>query len=151
MEMPIFSLRLQWWVLLVNLVICISSQTLESLSSTPTFGNETDKLALLTIKNYLVDVQMESLPAQHILLSLADRNAGIFVFGTNLLIHQCDERSPFAEPWDLTNLSIQLLPLKSYDASSFRGTSDHCIPSALAQRNQHFLDGNSRSSHSLHS
>ena len=36
--------------------ICISFLRLESLSNTPTFGNETDKLALLTIKHYLVDV-----------------------------------------------------------------------------------------------
>ena len=55
MEMPSFSLRLQWWFFLVNLIICISSLRLESLSSTPTFANETDKLALLTIKHYLVD------------------------------------------------------------------------------------------------
>ncbi|KAJ9683792.1 hypothetical protein PVL29_016338 [Vitis rotundifolia] len=55
MEMPSFSLRLQWWFFLVNLIICISSLRLESLSSTPTFGNETDKLASLTIKHYLVD------------------------------------------------------------------------------------------------
>ena len=56
MEMPIFSLRLHWSFLLVNLVICISSFKLESHSSTPTFGNETDKLALLAFKNYVVDV-----------------------------------------------------------------------------------------------
>ncbi|RVW73212.1 LRR receptor-like serine/threonine-protein kinase EFR [Vitis vinifera] len=56
MEIPSFSLRLQWWYFLVNLIICISLLRLESLSSTPTFGNETDKLALLTIKHYLVDV-----------------------------------------------------------------------------------------------
>ncbi|WJZ87822.1 hypothetical protein VitviT2T_007173 [Vitis vinifera] len=56
MEMPSSSLRLQWWFFLVNLIICISLLRLESLSSTPTFGNETDKLALLTIKHYLVDV-----------------------------------------------------------------------------------------------
>ncbi|RVW64149.1 hypothetical protein CK203_052619 [Vitis vinifera] len=56
MEMPIFSLRLQWSFLLVNLVICISSFKLESHSSTPTFGNETDKLAFLAFKNYVVDV-----------------------------------------------------------------------------------------------
>ncbi|XP_010658317.2 putative receptor-like protein kinase At3g47110 [Vitis vinifera] len=55
MEMPSFSLRLQWWFFLVNLIICISSLRLESLSSTPTFANETDKLPLLTIKHYLVD------------------------------------------------------------------------------------------------
>eukprot|EP00261_Vitis_vinifera_P036335 XP_019077578.1 PREDICTED: putative receptor-like protein kinase At3g47110 isoform X2 [Vitis vinifera] len=55
-EMPLISLRLRWWFFLVNLVICISSLKLESLSSTPTFGNETDKLALLTIKHHLVDV-----------------------------------------------------------------------------------------------
>ena len=55
MEIPSFSLRLQWWFFLVNLIICISSLRLESLSSTPTFANETDKLALLTIKHYLVD------------------------------------------------------------------------------------------------
>ena len=56
MEMPVFSLRLQWWFFLVNLVICIRSLKLESLSSTPTFGNETDKLALLVFKNHLADV-----------------------------------------------------------------------------------------------
>ena len=56
MEMPIFSLRLHWSFLLVNLVICISSFKLESHSSTPTFGNETDKLALLAFKNYVANV-----------------------------------------------------------------------------------------------
>ena len=56
MEMPVFSFRLQWWFFLVNLVICIRSLKLESLSSTPTFGNETDKLALLVFKNHLADV-----------------------------------------------------------------------------------------------
>ena len=56
MEIPSFSLRLQWWFFLVNLIICISLLKLESLSRTPSFGNETDKLALLTIKHYLVDV-----------------------------------------------------------------------------------------------
>ena len=59
MEMAVFSFRLQWWFLLVSLVISIiSSFKLESVScSTPTFGNETDKHALLVIKNHLVDVR----------------------------------------------------------------------------------------------
>ena len=57
MEIPIISFRLGWWFFLVNLVICISSFKLESVScSTPTFRNETDKLALLAFKNHLIDV-----------------------------------------------------------------------------------------------
>ena len=57
MEIPIISFRLGWWFFLVNLVICISSFKLESVScSTPIFGNETDKLALLAFKNHLIDV-----------------------------------------------------------------------------------------------
>ena len=55
MEMLIFSFGLQWWFFLVNLAISISSLKLESLPITPTFGNETDKLALLIFKNHLVD------------------------------------------------------------------------------------------------
>ena len=57
MEIPIISFGLGWWFFLVNLVICISSFKFESVScSTPTFGNETDKLALLAFKNHLIDV-----------------------------------------------------------------------------------------------
>ena len=57
MEIPIISFRLGWWFFLVNIVICIVSFEFESVScSTPTFGNETDKLALLAFKNHLIDV-----------------------------------------------------------------------------------------------